>query len=76
MEKNRDKVLEIMDPLPEEVSVIEARTLLGRMINAAQADNRVTYITRKGKRAAAVVPLEFAGGATARTDDSASIDIT
>ena len=47
-------------PLSEEVGLLEARTMLGQMANAAQVSNRVTYLTRHGRRVAAIVSVDAA----------------
>ena len=47
-------------PLREEVGIREARTMLGRLADAAASTDQVTYLTKQGKRVAAVVSLNAA----------------
>ncbi|MFF4013881.1 type II toxin-antitoxin system prevent-host-death family antitoxin [Streptomyces sp. NPDC001843] len=48
---------------PVEVSVADARRHLADVLNAASARGRITYITSRGRRVAAVVPLTVAENA-------------
>lgn len=51
---------------PAELSVAEARTHLADVLNAAAARGQITYITNRGRRIAAVVPLGIAEEADRR----------
>lgn len=46
-----------------ELSVADARRQFADILNAASARGRITYITSRGRRVAAVVPLPIAEGA-------------
>ena len=43
-----------------DVSVADARRAFADILNAASARGRITYITSRGRRVAAVVPLRIA----------------
>ncbi len=46
-----------------EMSVAEVRANLSEVVNAAAVRGRITYITSRGRRVAAVVPLRTAEAA-------------
>lgn len=46
-----------------EMSTAEVRAKLAEVVNAAAVRGRVTYITSRGRRVAAVVPLPIAEAA-------------
>lgn len=50
---------------PVEMSTANARAHLADVINAAAAHGRITYLTSRGRRIAAVVPLAVAEKAEA-----------
>lgn len=52
--------VEYMTDEPVELSVADTRRLLADVLNAASARGRITYITSRGRRVAAVVPLPVA----------------
>lgn len=54
---------------PVEMSTAEVRTNLADVINAA-VRNRITFVTSRGRRVAAVVPLSVAEEAAERDDES------
>lgn len=58
--------MEYMTEESIELSVADTRRLLADVLNAASARGRITYITSRGRRVAAVVPLPVAEG-TERT---------
>lgn len=43
-----------------EMSTAEVRTNLADVLNAAAVRNRITYVTSRGRRVAAIVPLPIA----------------
>ena len=51
---------------PTEVPVGKARAHLADILNAASARSRITYITSRGRRVAAIVPLAVAERAEAQ----------
>ncbi|MGW2936066.1 type II toxin-antitoxin system prevent-host-death family antitoxin [Streptomyces sp. NPDC001156] len=53
---------------PVEMSTAEVRTNLADVINAA-VRNRITFVTSRGRRVAAVVPLAIAEEAVTRDDE-------
>ena len=48
-----------------EMGVEEARAKLGPLVNDAAVDGTITYLTRNGKRFAAIVPLSVVEQANA-----------
>ncbi|WP_078865121.1 MULTISPECIES: type II toxin-antitoxin system prevent-host-death family antitoxin [unclassified Streptomyces] len=54
-----------MDEESIEMSSAEARQNFADVLNAASARGRITYITSRGRRVAAVVPLSVAEEAEA-----------
>ncbi|MFB7738259.1 type II toxin-antitoxin system prevent-host-death family antitoxin [Streptomyces sp. NPDC056112] len=52
-----------MTEQPNELSVAEARRSLADVLNDASVRGRITYITSRGRRVAAVVPLPVAEAA-------------
>lgn len=52
--------LKCMTEEPTELSAANARQNLADILNAASARGRITYITSRGRRVAAVVPLQIA----------------
>ena len=46
--------------VPEEMKIFEARNKLASVIDKARYFGRVTYLTNRGKRVAAIVPVEVA----------------
>ena len=59
------------EPLAEEVGLLEARTLLGQLATAAHSEDQVTYLTRHGRRVAAVVSADSARSLQHLPTDSA-----
>ena len=55
------------DP-PAELSYVQVRAHLADVIHAASVRGQTTYITNRGRRVAAVVPLFVAESAEARGD--------
>ena len=55
--------LEYMTEQSNELSVAEARRTLADVLNDASVRGRITYITSRGRRVAAVVPLPVAEAA-------------
>lgn len=55
-----------MNEEPADMSVADARRQFADVLNAASAHGRITYITSRGRRIAAVVPLPVAENAEAR----------
>ncbi|MFD3730105.1 type II toxin-antitoxin system prevent-host-death family antitoxin [Streptomyces sp. NPDC058632] len=49
-----------MNEEPAELSVAAARRQFADILNSASARSRITYITNRGRRVAAVVPLHVA----------------
>lgn len=49
-----------------EISVRELRAQAADVLNSASARGKITYITNRGRRIAAVVPLDVAEEAEAR----------
>ncbi|MET8214667.1 type II toxin-antitoxin system prevent-host-death family antitoxin [Streptomyces hirsutus] len=49
-----------MNEEPTELSVADARRQFADILNSASARGRITYITSRGRRVAAVVPLHIA----------------
>ncbi|GAA0922618.1 type II toxin-antitoxin system prevent-host-death family antitoxin [Streptomyces thermoalcalitolerans] len=52
-----------MSEEPIDLSVADARRRFADVLNAASARGRITYITSRGRRVAAVVPLPVAEAA-------------
>jgi prevent-host-death family protein len=52
-----------MTEQPNELSVADARRTLADVLNDASVRGRITYITSRGRRVAAVVPLPIAEAA-------------
>jgi prevent-host-death family protein len=52
-----------MTELSAELSVAETRKHLADVLNEASARGRITYITSRGRRVAAIVPLAVAEAA-------------
>ncbi|MEV4077454.1 type II toxin-antitoxin system prevent-host-death family antitoxin [Nonomuraea fuscirosea] len=48
---------------PEEMSVADARRLFADVLNDAAVRGRITYITNRGRRVAAIVPVPVAEAA-------------
>jgi len=46
--------------VPEELAIFKARNQLGDIIEKARYFDGVTYLTNRGKRVAAIVPVEVA----------------
>lgn len=42
-------------PIPEEISVTEARAMIGELVDAA-SEGKVIHLTKRGRRVAALVP--------------------
>lgn len=56
-----------MSEEPIDLSVADARRQFADVLNAASVHGRTTYITSRGRRIAAVVPLPVAEKAEAQT---------
>ncbi|MFJ6559921.1 type II toxin-antitoxin system prevent-host-death family antitoxin [Streptomyces sp. NPDC091412] len=54
---------DVMTERSEEMSVADARRQFADVLNAASARGQITYITSRGRRVAAVVPLPIAEAA-------------
>lgn len=52
----------------DELSVSQARDQLPELLNQAAYTGRITYVTRRGQRIGAIVPLEVAEAAEAEED--------
>jgi len=52
-----------------EMSAADARRSFAEVLNAASARGRITYVTSRGRRVAAVVPLAVAEAADAAGKD-------
>lgn len=52
-----------------EMSIADARAHMADVINAAAIRGRTTYLTSRGRRVAAVVPLPVAEAAEQRHDE-------
>ena len=52
-----------------EVAITEARDRLAEVVNEAAYTGRVTYLTRRGRRLAAIVPVETAEAAERWEDE-------
>lgn len=63
--KVHDSTLPYMTDDPIEMSTADARRNFAEVVNAASARGRITYITSRGRRVAAVVPLAVAEQAEA-----------
>lgn len=59
------------EPLPE-MSISAARDDLADVVSRAHHAGRITYVTRRGKRLAAIVPAEMAE-AIERAEDAADV---
>lgn len=55
----------------EEMTVADTRRQFADVLNAASARGRITYITSRGRRVAAVVPLPIAEAADEEGPDHA-----
>jgi prevent-host-death family protein len=55
-----------------EMSTANARAHLADVINAAATQGRITYLTSRGRRIAAVVPLSVAENAEAEAGQEAA----
>lgn len=55
-------------PHPDELPVSQARDQLPELLNQAAYSGRITYVTRRGQRIGAIVPLEVAEAAEAEED--------
>ena len=55
--------MEYVNDEPVELSVADARRQFADVLNSASARGRITYITSRGRRVAAIVPLSVAEGA-------------
>jgi prevent-host-death family protein len=53
-----------------EMSTKDVRAELADVLNAAAVHGRITYITSRGRRVAAIVPLEIAENAERSKDDT------
>lgn len=53
----------------EEMSVAEARSQFADVLNEAAVRGRITYITNRGRRYAAVVPVQVAETAEQAQDE-------
>ncbi|GII95883.1 hypothetical protein Ssi02_61140 [Sinosporangium siamense] len=53
----------------EEMSVADARKLFAEVLNEAAVRGRITYITNRGRRIAAVVPVPLAEAAEQTQDE-------
>ncbi|WP_073481397.1 type II toxin-antitoxin system prevent-host-death family antitoxin [Streptoalloteichus hindustanus] len=51
-----------MSTTPYELPLTEARARLGELVDEAEHTGRVTYLTRHGRRAAAIVPVAMVDG--------------
>jgi prevent-host-death family protein len=58
-----ESTLENVTDQPNELSVADARRNFADVLNDASARGRITYITSRGRRVAAVVPLPVAEAA-------------
>lgn len=56
------------------MSTADARAKLAEVINSAAAHGRITYLTSRGRRIAAVVPLPIAERAELERDSPANPD--
>jgi prevent-host-death family protein len=56
-----------MESEPVDMSVADVRRELADVINAATTRHRTTYITNRGRRIAAIVPLDIAEQAEENT---------
>lgn len=54
----------------QELSTREVRAALADVINEAATRGRITYITQRGRRIAAVVPIAIAEAAEQRSAES------
>lgn len=63
--KVHDSTLPYMTEDAIEMSTADARRNFAEVVNAAAARGRITYITSRGRRVAAVVPLAVAEQAEA-----------
>lgn len=63
--KGRQSTLLFMSEEAIEMSTADARAKLADVINSAAAHGRITYLTSRGRRIAAVVPLPVAERAEA-----------
>ncbi|MEV4468890.1 type II toxin-antitoxin system prevent-host-death family antitoxin [Nonomuraea sp. NPDC049421] len=52
----------------EEMSVADARRLFADVLNDAAVRGRITYITNRGRRVAAIVPVPVAEAAEAQRE--------
>lgn len=52
-----------MDEKPSEMSTREIRAHLADAVNEAAVRSRITYITQRGRRVAAIVPVSVAENA-------------
>jgi prevent-host-death family protein len=50
---------------PHEISLATARAQLADVVNDAAVRSRITYLTNRGRRVAAIVPLDIAEDAEA-----------
>lgn len=48
---------EVKSPDAEEVPLVRARDILGDLVDRALFDGRATLITRRGRAAAALIPI-------------------
>lgn len=63
-----------IDESPErvnEISIRELRAQLADVLNAAAVHGEITYVTNRGRRFAAVVPLRIADSAQLESDPDA-----
>ena len=66
----RKGTLTYMSEPPAEMSARDVRAHLADVLNAASVRGQTTYITNRGRRIAAVVPLSVAEAAEEHADDS------
>lgn len=59
-------------PEPQEMPISTARDDLANVVSRAHYNGRITYLTRRGQRLAAIVPAELAE-AIERAEDEADI---
>lgn len=57
---------------PNDLTISEARTHLADLVNQAAYTGRITYVTRRGKRVAAIVPAEI-GEIVERLEDEEDV---
>ncbi|MDF2707067.1 MAG: Antitoxin Phd YefM, type toxin-antitoxin system [Nonomuraea muscovyensis] len=62
-----------MNEIPDELSVAEVRKSFADVLNEAAVRGQITYVTNRGRRVAAVVPVAVAEAEEARRGEEASV---